>query len=84
MEEKDLSLLNHILRSLTEFPEKIRVERIVDIGGVLMTVYADPVDLGRIIGREGVIVESIRNIMHALGAKNGQKTSVKIYDPKCR
>ena len=78
----DAKLLEVIIRELVGFPDEVRVERSVDELGVLLSIYLNPEDMGKVIGRQGMTAKSLRAIMRAIGMKNNARINVKIVEPE--
>ena len=47
---------------------------------VLLTLFVNPEDLGRVIGKRGAIAESMRTLLRSLGMKHGAHYNLKIAD----
>lgn len=76
----DQQFIEYIVKALVGNVEKVRVERTIDERGVLLELYVDPEDLGRVIGRSGTTAKSIRTLLRALGTKNDARYNLKIVD----
>ena len=73
-------LLQTIVESLVTKPEAIEIS---ETAGETMTIFELRVakeDLGRVIGREGHTVQSIRTILHAVAARNSRKVTLEIVE----
>ena len=71
-------LLQTIVESLVTKPEAIEIS---ETAGETMTIFELRVakeDLGRVIGREGHTVQSIRTILQAVAARNSRKVTLEI------
>ncbi len=66
----DQQFIEYVVKSLVGKPEAVKVERIIDEKGVLLTITVDPEDLGRVIGKRGATAQSLRTLLRALGTKN--------------
>lgn len=73
-------LLIAIARGLVELPDEVSVEvaEPAEDGTVVYTLYVAEQDKGRVIGKQGRIAKSIRNVMRAAGTRKGEKVSVDI------
>ena len=78
----DQEFVQYIVSSLVSKPDKVRVDRIVDERGVLLTLHVDDEDLGRVIGRKGSTAQSLRVLLRALGSKNEAHYNLRIADDK--
>lgn len=73
-------LVEYIVKSLVDNKEAVSVEESVDGKVKILRVTVDKADLGRVIGRNGRIANSIRNIVRSLSSKNKERYVVKIGD----
>lgn len=72
--------VEYVVKELVDNPDQVEVNRIEDDRGVLLELTVAPDDLGRVIGRHGATAQSLRNILRALGVKNGARYNLKIVD----
>lgn len=75
------NLLEEILKLLVNHPEEVKVQRIIDEMGVLLKVKVHPQDMGLIIGRKGSTLNSIKNIIKAIGTRHHARVNIKIEEP---
>jgi predicted RNA-binding protein YlqC (UPF0109 family) len=71
-------LVEYLTKSLVSDPEAVRVEE-VDAGRV--TVYEVTVadeDVGKIIGRQGKVIRSIRSVVKAAATRAGTRVDVDV------
>lgn len=76
----DQQFVEYIVKTLVNNPDKVKVDRIIDEKGVLLSLEVDPEDVGRIIGRRGATAQSIRTLLRALGTKNDARYNLKIVN----
>lgn len=72
--------VEYVVKELVDNPDQVKVNRSEDDRGVLLELTVAPEDLGRVIGRHGATAQSLRNILRALGVKNGARYNLKIVD----
>ena len=82
--EIEQQLIEYVAKTLVDKPDAVRVERIVDDRGVLLTLHVDDEDLGRVIGKGGATAQSLRLILKALGSKNDERYNLRIADGQPR
>ncbi len=84
MDEKrqDQEFIEFIVKAIVDNPDKVRTERTIDERGVLITLYVDPSDMGKVIGKEGRTAKAIRTLLKVLGAKNEARVTMKIVEPE--
>lgn len=80
MDDLIKNLLNVILRDLVEKPDSIQIlkDDSAQDGLVVYRVIVDESDMGRVIGKQGRIAKSIRNIVRAAAMKNDIKVAIEI------
>jgi len=80
MDDLVKNLLNVILRDLVENAEAIKISKdeSAEDGLVVYRITVDESDMGRVIGKQGRIVKSIRNIVRAAAMKNNIKVAIEV------
>jgi len=76
----DQQFVEYIVKSLVGHPDDVKVERLIDEKGVLLSLTVNPEDLGRVIGKRGVTAQSLRTLLRALGTKNDARYNLKIVN----
>lgn len=74
------SVLTHVVRSIVDAPDAVRVESLDDDGKIVLEVRVGEGDLGRVIGRRGRTAMSIRNVVRAAAARDGVDVDVDFVD----
>lgn len=77
----DIQTMSYILTHLVTEPQNIEINRTVDEQGVLLSVKVDPKDMGILIGRNGVMANSIKTILRAIGKANDMNVRVEFLEP---
>ncbi|MBI2482214.1 MAG: KH domain-containing protein [Candidatus Vogelbacteria bacterium] len=78
---KDQEFLESLIKSLVDNPDDVKVSRIVDEMGVLLTLDVNSLDMGKIIGRQGNTAKAIRTLLRVVGMKNNARVNLKINEP---
>lgn len=77
-----LNLVKYLVTNLVEKPESINVQESIDPTGIhLITITVDPSDMGKIIGKGGKIINSIRELAKVKAIKLGLRVKVMLIDP---
>jgi len=71
-------LVEYIVRSLVDYPEEVSVTEVDGPGTIIIEVHVAESDMGRVIGRRGSVVSSIRTLAQVLGAKEGKRVTLEI------
>jgi len=72
--------LKFIIQSIVDKPEAVDIEELEEEGVTQFTITADSSDYGKIIGKEGKIIRSIRNIMKIPAIKAGKRINISLAD----
>lgn len=73
-------LLFYIVSNLVQNKEALKVEQKEDNGTFILTIIADKSDYGKIIGKNGRVIQSIRTIMKIYAINNNVRLAVKVGD----
>ncbi len=79
--EPDVAFLEYVVKALVDHPSDVKVSRVVDEMGVLVTLDVNSADMGKIIGREGNTAKAIRTLLRVVGMKNNARVNLKINEP---
>jgi predicted RNA-binding protein YlqC (UPF0109 family) len=74
------AVLTHIVRSIVDDPDAVRVESTSVDGRDRLEVRVGPGDLGRVIGRRGRTAASIRTVTRAAAARDGVELDIEFLD----
>jgi len=69
-----------VLSPILDHPEALRVEVKGEGRKVDVLIFAEPKDRGRIIGKSGRMITSLRTLMQAAGEKVGARVNVELFD----
>ena len=78
----DQEFVEYVVKSIVDYPDKVKAERKVDEMGVLITLNVDPADMGSVIGKAGQTAHSLRTLLRVVGAKNNARVNLKITEPE--
>jgi predicted RNA-binding protein YlqC (UPF0109 family) len=74
-------LLEFLVRSLVDEPDDVKVEGFdEDDGTIVLEVHVAEDDVGKIIGRGGRTVSSLRTVMRAVGSRQDERVLVDVVD----
>jgi len=64
-------IIEFIVKELVENPSLVRIEQNQDDGKIVFTIYTDEKDLGKVIGKGGQTIRSIRSVATTLNEQEG-------------
>lgn len=71
---KDLVVF--MVQSIVDNPEKVMVEETEAEGLVTLTITVDQSDMGKVIGKGGKIIKSLRHLAYARAIKENKKVQL--------
>ena len=75
---KDLVL--YIAKALVDNPGKVEVKEVAGEKATVIELKVDEGDRGKVIGKEGRIIKSIRTIINSASAKMDKRATVEIIE----
>jgi len=72
--------LRFVISHLVEFPEEVLVVRVDEPDQIIFRVSMRKTDLGKLIGKGGHTIQSIRNLLQAAAEKHRQKVVLEIIE----
>ena len=74
------AVLAHIVTSIVDDPDAVRVDTTRDRNRVRLDVRVGPGDLGRVIGRRGRTAQSIRTVVRAAATRDDTDVDIEFLD----
>ena len=71
-------LVEYVVKSIVDEPDQVTVSQYDERGSIMIEVTVAEADMGRVIGRGGSVVSSIRSLVQVLAAKQGKRVSLEI------
>jgi predicted RNA-binding protein YlqC (UPF0109 family) len=72
--------LHRIITSIVEHPDDVSIDESEVDGVVSLVIHAHADDMGRIIGKSGKVIRSIRNVMKIPAIKQNKRIDISISD----
>jgi predicted RNA-binding protein YlqC (UPF0109 family) len=74
--------LEYLLKNLTKYPDDISIrEETTEDGTLVYYLKVHPDDIGKVIGKGGKVIWSIRTLLRVRAQREGKRTLVKIEEP---
>lgn len=74
------AVLEHIVRSIVDDPDAVKVDATPDRGKIRLDVRVGPGDLGRVIGRRGRTAQSVRTVVRAAATRDDTEVDIEFLD----
>ena len=75
-------LLAYLARELVDDPEAVRVDAEERDGALVLVLHVASDDVGKVIGRQGRIIRSLRTLVRAAAAREGRRVLVEVAAPE--
>jgi uncharacterized protein len=69
-------LVESIAKALVEHPEQVRVTQVAGTRAVVLELHVAPEDRGRIIGKQGRIVEAVQAVLQVAATRHGKRVTL--------
>ena len=73
-------LIELIIKGIVDNPDKVEINEIIGEKSSIYEVRVDSDDIGKVIGRQGRNIKSIRTIVNAAAQKDDKRVVVEIVD----
>jgi uncharacterized protein len=73
-------LIEFIIRSLVDHPEGVQVTEVQSPGSTLVEISVDEADMGRVIGKGGRVINSVRTLAQVLAARQGTRVTIELLE----
>lgn len=76
-----LSLTKYLVSNLVDNPDAVVIEENIDESSThLISITVDPVDMGKVIGKGGKIINAVRELVKVKAIKQGLRVRVMLTD----
>jgi uncharacterized protein len=72
------ALIEYLARALAEHPDEVVVEEVHDGDRVILHLYVNDEDKGRVIGRDGRCANAMRSLLHVAAVRAGVRATLSI------
>jgi len=70
--------LEKLVKALVDYPEDVEISQVEGGRSIILEIKVVPDDMGKVIGKQGRIAQSLRIIVKAAAAKKGKKVMMEI------
>ena len=68
----------YLVKNMVDAPERVDVRSLEGQGGFLIEIRVAPEDIGKVVGRKGNVIRSLRTLAMTIGARLGRRVHVEI------
>ena len=73
-------LVAFIVESLVDNPEEVQVTEVRGRGSTVVELAVSQPDMGRVIGKCGRVIDSIRTLLQVRAAKDGKRVELELLE----
>lgn len=73
-------LVQTVVEPLISYPEELELVSDEEDGKVTIEIHVNPDDAGKVIGRQGRVIKSIRTLARAAGSRKDVNVDVELID----
>ncbi len=73
-------LVGFLAKKIVDEPDAVRVEEVEEGGDLVLRLYVAEQDRGKVIGRRGRMVQSLRTLARAAGARSDRRVLLEIAE----
>ncbi|MGQ9630888.1 MAG: KH domain-containing protein [bacterium] len=75
-------LVEYIAKSLVDHPEEVEVHEVIGEKTTILELKVADDDLGKVIGKQGRIAQSMRTVVKAAATKQNKRAVLEILEPQ--
>ncbi len=68
----------YLIKNMVNIPEQVDVRAVENPNGLLIEIRVASEDVGKVVGRKGNIIRSLRTIAMSIGARLGHRVHLEI------
>ena len=73
-------LIELIIKGIVDKPDKVEINEVIGEKSLIYEVSVDSDDIGKVIGRQGRNIKSIRTIVNAAAQKDNKRVVIEIVE----
>ena len=75
------ALIEYIAKSLVEHPDQVEVREFKDGNRIRLELNVAKEDMGRVIGKNGRVANSIRTLLRVAAEREGKQATLDVMEP---
>lgn len=73
-----VELVTEILKAIVDHPEDVQVKEVEGERAIIIEIRVHAEDTGKVIGREGRIINSLRQIVRAAAGRDNKRATIEL------
>lgn len=73
-------LIEYVVKALVDHPEQVSVTEITTGTDVILELHVAPDDMGRVIGRNGRVINALRTLAQICAARQAKRAEVEVME----
>ncbi len=74
--------IENVIRAIVDNPEEVRVEASNSEKGIMLALHVAQADMGKVIGKSGANIDSIRALLRCISAKERCYINLELVEPE--
>lgn len=71
-------LIEYLVKALVDEPEQVDIKEVEDAEATTYEIRVDSTDLGKVIGKQGKIVNAVRTVVKAAAMREKKRVYIKV------
>ena len=70
--------VSYLVKNMVNIPEQVEVRAVEEQREILIEIRVAPEDIGKVVGRKGNVIRSLRTLTMSIGARLGRRVHLDI------
>lgn len=71
----------YLIKNMVNNPDAVDIRSLEGQSGLLIEIRVAPEDVGKVVGRQGNVIRSLRTLAGTIGARLGRRIHLEIIQP---
>jgi uncharacterized protein len=76
------AFIEYVVKALVDFPDQVDIREVAGDRMVVYELRLNKSDIGKVIGKQGRTIQSLRTLVNSASAKQGKRAVVEIIEDK--
>ena len=79
--DESRNFLEYVLKVILDDFDSVNISKKEDELGILYELQVSAQDMGKLIGKDGRTIKSIRTLLRMIGSKSNERVNLKVLEP---